>query len=527
MKTSVFFSGILSLLLLISSCQKDSIDTSSWLKIDADEVIQLESGTSERIIAVNSSQGQWAATSNADWLEAKHAGDYLVINAKSNETLNVRKAQILVVSSGIKRTLQIEQAGYPTLVVETDPAMVAFGEEEGQMRLIIKSNATDWVVQQPSEEWIKVVARPRVAELVVKVKANETTNARTADIIVSAGGQNTTIKVKQDGQLNFYLPFSDWGMSFDNIQKRELARKSKLAGIPNPDVGDRGYTFLSVSKSFQFITYEFENYGTDKLQATTLIGDRNIPYTNEYHDFLVSQGFERITPMDGRTKGILVYIHKEKKIDMSIYAIHDKDLQKDVSVIFCRPIVEQPAPMPTLTDLETGILRFGEATVQDVEAWENAHGGKYDEEFSKLYRLPLFFVDDPFYARGYFFDNISKSPDPEKLVVSGYLYLYTDYKLGVYRHGGMEYLTNEFKDLLKREGFEFMYFYPNNRGYYFKNTNKEVIIIVRTIVMGARRLMRINYIPMPKTTNASLRSAVPSESENNNKISTNITNVEL
>lgn len=527
MKTSVFFSGILSCLLLMSSCQKDSIDTSSWLKVDANEVIKLESGNSEAIIAVSSSQGRWAVTSNADWLEAKQAGDYLVINAKANETLDVRKAQVLVVSAGIKKALQVEQDGYPTLVVETDPTEVTFGEGKGQMRLIVNANATDWTVREPSEDWIEVFARPRVGELILTVKANETTDARVADIQISANGQTKTIKVKQSGQLHFFLPFSDWGVNFESIQKRELARKSKLAGFPNPDAGIGDYTFFTVSKVFHYVKYEFEGFGSDRLQATTIIGEKNAPYTKEFHDFLIGEGFERLSPMD-QTTGFILYVHKQKKIDLSIYAIHDKELKKDVSVIFCRPIVEQPGSMPTLPNLEMGILRFGEATSKDVEAWEHEHGGKYDEEFSGLYGTPLFFAEDPFYARGYFFEKVGKTPETTKLVMTGYLYLYLNYKVGIYRYGGMEYLTREFKDLLKREGFEFMYFYPGNRAYYYRNVDKKVVLTIKTMVIGPRRLMRVNFLEMqkPKTT-ASPQSIVPAEANNNNMKSINITYPEL
>ncbi|MDO4770632.1 BACON domain-containing carbohydrate-binding protein [Porphyromonas sp.] len=525
MKTSVFFLGILSCLLLLSSCRKDSIDTSSWLKVDADEVIRLESGTGEKIIAVSSSQGQWATTSNADWLEARQAGDYLVLNARPNETLNVRKAQVLVVSSGIKKALQIEQEGYPTLIVETDPAEITFAEEEGQMRLILKSNSTEWTVNNPSEDWIETIARPRVGELVVKVKANETTDARTAEIAISANDRIKTIKVKQNGKLHFFLPFSDWGTDFASVQKRELARKSKLAGTPNPNLGVKDYTFFSVSKVFQRVRYEFEDYGSDMLQATTVIGDKTVPYTNEFHEFLLSEGFERITPLDGRTKGLLLYVHKEKKIDMSIYTTLDKVEKRDVSIIFCRPIVEQPGPMPTLSKFDTGMLRFGEATSKEVGDWEKANGGKYDEDFSAALGTPIFFAENPFYARGYFFDKVGDTPETKKFILNGYLYLYISHELGLYRYGGMEYLTNEFKALLEREGFEFMYFYPGNRSYYFKNKTKKVEVAIKSIVLGPRRLLRVNFGPTPEKITGT--SQAMGATESNNMISTNITNVEL
>lgn len=522
MKTSVLFSGILSFLLLLSSCQKDSIDTSSWLKVDADEVVRLESGTSEIIIPVSTSQGQWAATSNAEWLEARQAGDYLVLNAKSNETLSVRKAQVLVVSSGITKALQIEQEAYPTLMVETDPAEIVFAEEEGQMRLILKSNANEWSVEKPSEDWIEVIARPRVGELVVKVKANNTTDARMADITVSANGQTKTIKVTQNGKLHFFLAFSDWGVDFTSIQKRELARKSKLAGTPNPNTGVRSYTFFSVSKVFQRVRYEFEDYGSDRLQATIVIGDKAVPYTKEFHDFLVSEGFERITPMDGRTKGLLLYVHKERKIDMSIYTTLDKVEKRDVSIIFCRPIVDQPGPMPTFSTFETGILGFGEVTDKEVSVWEKDHGGKYDADFSNALGTPLFFAEDPFYARGYFFDKVGDTPETKKSIMTGYLYLYMNHEAGIYRYGDMEYLTKEFKALLEREGFEFMYFYPGNRGYYYKNKAKKVEISIRSMVMGPRRLLRINFGPTTEKTTSASQTFAPI-----NDASTNITNVEL
>lgn len=460
------------------------------------------------------------------WLEVRQAGDYLVLNAKPNESLTTRKAQVLVVSSGIKKSLQVEQGGYPTLIVETDPAEITFSEEQGQMRLILKSNATDWTVQELSEDWVEVIARPRVGELVVKVKANETTDARTADVVVAAGSHTKTIKVKQNGMLHFFVPFSDWGVDFTSIQKRELARKSNLAGTPNPRSGVQYYTFFSVSKVFQKVRYEFEDYGTERLQATTLIGDKHVPYTKEFHDFLISEGFERITPMEGQTRGLLLYVHKEKMIDMSIYTMLDKVEKRDVSVIFCRPIVEQPGAMPTFESLDTGILRFGEADVKEVGAWERARGGDYDPDFSAVIGgSPLFFAPPPYYFRGYFFDKVGDTPETQKFILNGYIHVFLEPEKAIYTYGNMEYLSREFRALLEREGFEFMYFYPGNRGYYYKNPAKKLEILVKSIVIGPNRLLRMNFGPMPVKTTGASQSFAPTELDQRESI--NMTNIEL
>lgn len=525
MKTSVFFSGILSSLLLLSSCQRDVVDTSTWLHVDAEEVIRLESGTSETIIPVSSSYGQWAVTSNADWLSATEAGDNLVLQAKANESLSTRRAQVIVVSSGIRKALQIEQSGYPTLEIKKDLEVVQFSEDEGMMRLILNTNAEYWTVDNIAEDWIEVNARPRVGELVVKVLANPTTTPREVDVHVLSSGKTATIKVKQEGKIHFYLPMMEWGTDFATVEKMEKARKAKLAGIPSARTGTREYTFFSPSQVLPEIKYEFENYGDKNLFVAYMIGDRNVLYGNEFHEYLVSQGFTRVSPMNVK-KGVLVlYRNEEKKTELSIYSKLDKQKKVDVGVVFCRYIHKQTAPQPTMASFDPGFMQFGDVTGNDILAWEQKNRGYFDEQLSRVFGgIPFFFVEDPLYARGYIFGeepvDPAKPKGDKKNVLKQYIMIYLTYKLGIYHYADMIFLTDEFKELLKREGYEFWQFDPMSRAYFFKHTGKRIYISIKTIDVPDKKRMRINVYPMPnpKPTTSSQASGLASEIVSPNQI---------
>lgn len=470
-------------------------------------MIRLESGTSETIIPVSSSHGQWAVTSNADWLRATEAGNNLVLEAKPNESLKIRHAQVVVVSSGLSKTLQVEQEAYPTLRIDTEPAELNFSEDEGLMRVILRANAEEWTVNNPAKDWVEVNARPRVGELVVKVKANPTTTPREVDIQILSEGKSATLKVKQLGKLHFYLPAIEWGTDFASVEKLEIARKNKLAGIPSARTGTKEYTFFSPSQVLSEVKYEFDNYGDKTLYASYMIGDRNVCYGPEFHEYLVSQGFTRISPMNVR-KGVLVlYRNEEKKTELSIYSKLDRQKKVDVGVVFCRPIYKQPAPQPTMQSFDPGFMRFGDVPPKDIVEWEMKNGGFFDRELSKVFGgIPFFFVKDPLYTRGYIFGEEPIDPKnpkgDKKNVLKQYIMIYLTYKLGIYHYSDMIYLTEEFQDLLKRDGYEFWQFDPNSRAYYYKHTGKRIYISIKTIDIPDKKRMRINVYPMPSTTTA-------------------------
>lgn len=503
MKTTKFLWGLLSSLWLLTSCQQEQVDTTSWLKVDANDVIQLESGTSETIIPVSTSDGRWAATCNASWLEAKQVGNNLLINATSNESLETRHAQIIVTSGTMSKSLLIEQTGYPSLVVETSPTKIVFGQPQGEMRVLLKTNAQSWTVENTAD-WLEVVALERVGELVLRAKANETIQTRTADLVITVPNHQYTLKVKQKGKLHFFLPVFAWGKNLDDIIPQERSRGSRITITPNPQANPRipDYTFTTISKAFPQVKYEFLSYGDKLLYATTLLGEATLIYSQEFLDFLKEEGFERVTP-ETQTSGLIKFIHKGNHTELYIYALTDKKTKKLQGYVSCRPIVEQPQAMPTLDNLNLGIQRFGEATKKDVEDWETTQGGKYDAEFSSLFGIPFYFVPDPFYARGYFFDKKDEQDPKSDDVVSEYIVFYEDYTKGFYRFGAMDYITREFNELMQREGFQLSFYNPSSRGYVYSNPQKHINIITRTMNLRKGPMLRMNiyYVPPKVATN--------------------------
>lgn len=492
MKTSLFFSGILaSLLVLISSCQKDSLDTTRKLELDTEPVVHLEAGDSEKIITVRATHREWTAEAYATWLTVRKIGNNLVINAESNETLEPRQAKIKVFSADITQTLEVKQAGYPTLLVETDPAEVIFEKNASTISIRLKTNAKNWSISNTAS-WITVTSDPESSIVSIKVEENRTKEIRTAHLTVHSGSLKHTILVKQRGLLHFFLPYNEWGQNFSNIRSLELARNSRLKASPNPNRSPRipDYTFSTTSTAFPEVKYEFVDYGSRTLYATTLIGDADIVRSDAFHEYLISEGFERVSSPNQTSQ--LEFVNRARKTQLYIYAIRDGQSQQVRGVVFCRPLHKQPEPMPTLERLELGITRHGEATEAEVEQWEQTNKGAFDQEFSNIIGTPFFFVPEPFYGRGYFYRSGAK----RSRLLDSYVHLYTRHTLGIYRFGGMDYLTNEFRQLLEREGFVFSHFSPHARAYLYQHQGKRLALAIRSMEIGRYRMLRININPL-------------------------------
>ncbi|MDO4692740.1 MAG: BACON domain-containing protein [Porphyromonadaceae bacterium] len=492
MKKALFFTAILSCLLLTSSCQKDQIDATPRLELDTQQAIQMESVSSEKVIPVRANLQDWAVSTDASWLTARKVGCNLVINAESNETLVPREAKVVVTSRDITKAFVVRQSGYPTLIVETDPAEVTFSQDAGQIRLVLKTNATDWTISSTAD-WLSVTAQLEQEALIVKVEANGTPDARTANLIVHSGGHRHTILVKQAEPLHFFLPHNRWGEDFSSIQQLERMRHSRLKTSPNANTNPRipDFIFSTVSRAFSEVKYEFEDYGKRTLYATTLVGSQDVVYSSAFHQYLISQGFERISsPL--QKSGQLEFVNRKQKTELYIYALRDTQTRQVRGVVFCRPIHDQPEPMPTLDHLELGVGGLGKTTEAEVERWEKAHSGAFDNEFADLIGAPFFFAPEPFYGRGYFYQGASSS----SRVISGYVFLYTRHTWGIYRYGGMDYLTSEFKQLLEREGFEFLSYSPHARAYAYRHRHKGVSLAIRSMEVGRYRMLRININPL-------------------------------
>lgn len=515
MKQLLSIVGALGICLLMPSCQNDQLDEPQ-LELGEATTLALAPEEGEQVIPIVTNQKQWTAIADADWLEAVPAGKNLLLRIGANTTMTARRAQVVVTAAGLTRSLSVEQRGQEGLSVDLGldaSSYIDVGKEGGDIRLITKSNADTWSASS-DVEWLKVLARPRMGELALRVEANTTTESRIGNITFSAGGQSKQLQVKQRGQLHYYLPSTDWGGDFASIERIEKARGSKLQASPDgnarPAVPD--YTFATLSAVFPQVKYEFVGYGDKMLYAATLVG-ANVSevYSDAFYQFLLEEGYRRVSP-ESKQEGILEYAHDAKK--NRLYISTEGSGNAQVAVVYLYPMREQSSAQPTMASFEHGPISFGVSTRADIETWETNHGGHYDQEFTDVVGVPFWFAPDPFLGRGYIFAE-AKPTDPE-----GYqppmlrsLQLYSTYRLAFYKYGALDYPTREWEELMAREGYAFWFFEPSGRTYRYIHREKGIAFAVKSFPFAVHDFLLLNLYPLPTAPAAPAPSMVAAEEQ--------------
>ena len=158
-------------------------------------------------------QKSFAITSNTNrWNVSRGANSWLMVSpssGSSNGTVNVtadenlstsqRTATITVEGTGVKRTIDVTQAGArPNLYVSQSSLSFAAGGE--QKTFTVTSN-TDWAVSRGSTTWLTVTPASGSHNGTVNITAaaNTSTSQRTANITVTGAGVTLTITVTQAG----------------------------------------------------------------------------------------------------------------------------------------------------------------------------------------------------------------------------------------------------------------------------------------------------------------------------------------
>lgn len=494
MKKALLIVSLLGLLGLVASCQKDKLED-PILKLSSESEIKVEHGATELTIGVETNQPEWLAVSNRDWLVAQPAGNNLLLNVKENPDLSSREGTIVITAGGLTRSIHFEQAGQNTFNLDLGGGaqQISMEQEGGEMRLVIKLREDSWRAST-SDSWLEVFARPNMGELVLRADANETTKTRTGHIEIVAGKATVSIEVRQKGVLHFLLPYNLWGKNYVDVEALELKRGSRLSGVPtsNTNPAIPYYTFSSPSAAFGTIQYEFMDFETDFLYATTLISeDPELVYSEDFFAFLEEEGYTRVSPAD-KTTGLIEYKNTEEKVNLYVYTQTTNSVKR--GIVYLYPIHEQPQPQATLTDFSVGMVDFGKDKADGIREWEAQHGGQFDSEFSSP-GLLFFFVPDPYYGRGYFVNEKTG-------IYEESLHFYGDYTLGAYLYGKISYPTKEWNALMESKGYKYAYFNPISRAYLYRNVDEGVNVMMNAFRLGPRTLLRLNIWAIPPATNS-------------------------
>ncbi|MBS7290720.1 MAG: BACON domain-containing protein [Bacteroidales bacterium] len=197
--------SILSTVVLVAaSCQKP-VEPSLSLK---DQEISAPAAGLEQTVTFQTNQ-DWSATPDAGWVtvtpasgSAADGSATITVSVVKNDTFDARTAKVSVKAGPLSATITVNQAGKDVVFTLSDQQLNA--EAAGLEKTIEFESNTDWTASSDAS-WLTVTpasgkASDAKVSITIKAEKNDTFDARTAKVNVTAGENSAVITVNQAGK---------------------------------------------------------------------------------------------------------------------------------------------------------------------------------------------------------------------------------------------------------------------------------------------------------------------------------------
>ncbi len=510
MKAKKIFLFVWTLLMMVACVPNNDVEEAT-LSLSETGTIVIENTEVSKTISVKTNQPKYVAFSKSDWLTVVQSGNDITFTATKNEEPHERRTKLLVIAgSAVEEVEVLQNASSVSLdiITQDKDGNLLVDQWSSQQVIDMNVNTDSWDVASDSPEWCRARAKQFKKEIIIDIDENTKREGRTAKITVVVGQGKLTKEffVKQSGIMYYILPYLDFkNGSRGAINDFETARRSYVSGSWATD-----YEFTTKSPAFNKITYAVapnKLMTLARLEASSaqiITGEEK----KAYLEFIKENGF-----VEKKTEDI--YYNPELRVQAEVkntYMPH---------VMFTY-VAEQSQAYETFAAFPYGFLKWG-ATRKEVEDYEAANGGtyKYDKDWEKETdgRLAIQFIpnDKEIQRRLYMMER-------DKDGNFGLLGTFQHFLLvdrGYYTYNGNVYLTNEFRELLKKEGFEYYTTLPAPaRHDEFHNETKKLRLLTRVAHYegSANSVLEIVLSPLTKVKNASTSSLMQTTSSLSDKI---------
>lgn len=516
-------------LLTLSGCKSDNTPDDSSVgnvSVSNTALTYANDGGSQDITVTGSKE--WTYISNVpegQWLTLTQSEDKLTVKVAPNESGAQRTATIVIIGSKNNKKISIIQSAAEAKISFGNTDEITLTSKEESRMVTIETNTRSWSLEPlPAEvDWLKVTASGDNNILILKASANNSYDARTATIIAKTeSGEQFALKVTQMGVERYILPYVP-GETYRTIDMMNFERErgNILQAYQQPgydtlrDEPIKGIAQYITSSDVMPVLVYVQELGDPKYTiAQTLIYEKdNVghPETEAYMKLLEANGYE----LDEEMSQDLVksYFRKDDLVFAQV------EMKEGGSVISFRPMYPQTKAYPTFSKLPEGpkglidLINNPAVKYKQVLDFETKAGST----FNKVGEWPVMDKDNPdLYSyvsfdtgrtgaqeeglRAYFFYT-KERPQVTGLLqsVSEVTLYFRDPSLAIRLEGKNKFITNEFEDLLKANGYK--YDGRNDRGtnFYFKRVDSEWVKVLYvdavkyTDVFDNSRALQIGY----------------------------------
>ncbi len=459
--------------LFATSCSDEEGDTMLTL---SESTVEFDSKAGEKTIAV-SSDAEWEAV-GTDWIATKKEGNNLIINVFPNRTVYPREDAVKVKAGNTVVFLKVTQKGLAG-VIEAKPVIIP--DTKGQYVLEVGANDWFWTVET-DVEWLVLTPKQRKSELVISFDENETEADRVATLNFTIGGIEQQVEVKQLGRMVFLLPYGDLGNATpEKVKEFERLRINKL--IAEHDGGETGLVLSYDTRSTKvcpMLEYFFTEDGKLTQCIMTPVDRYFLPKLEDFGNYLETNGFElEYESGQGYESGYVGYYTNAEMSASAKLIIAPAYVGYNISLIW-KPLPKQDKEYPTFKKFPYP-LDFGTKEDKIVD-YEAKNGGTLNETYTRRMANEdqLFYEvskkDEAQTSFRMYLVSHDDQPNPGLSMMFKYM---ENTSLAFYNYNGEYHLTNEFKELCKKEGFESA---GVNGGFFtFQNEAKDMVMLIRYV----------------------------------------------
>ena len=475
MKTKFYLlAGLLTLLpFLFSSCDDDEVLIDDITIETSLQSVNFTKDGGQQSITITTNATDWIATSplESSWLTLTQNGQQLDVTATANTEGIDRKGYILINAGSAAAKINVLQSA-GDVILNLSSENVEFNKEGGEARVDVITNESYTVEAAETTDWLTINYVEGADFFNIAALPNESNDARSVKIYVTAGATTKELTVTQTGEALVILPlFAESGSNtIIDIMKYEEGRGNVAVTFPD-GLFNTAYYFATPNPDFPQVGYAADVTG-DYQQAVT--ATTNMELLPAIQEALTALGFEG----DGvnYTHSVYpyaVYVEAVEGSGITISSTYSPVQDQEYPTFETLPLVDPQMGWLALPELDIHGAKF-----ETVNEWENGQGATFGTEMSTYPDLGDFAWYDlsaeeqaqGLYARSYWLysttgDNAVAADYPYVDEVSSARVICTDLNLVAWSPDGRNYfITNEFNTLLAESGFTF---YMNNQGYDF------------------------------------------------------------
>lgn len=481
---------VLSLMMvavLAFSCSKEEDPTLTLSKTSIDVP---NTGATENV-TVTTNQAEWIASSGADWIVLTQSATAFDLQIKANPNSGSRQADIVVIAGGASKKLTVVQAG-SQLSFDFSPKALVAGVKAGEHIVKVNTNSANWTVTSAAE-WIK--AEKFGDEIKITVTDNPEKGDRTADITITdvESKSSQTYTITQGGAIIF--PYIIPAGKSSDVKAFEEARGNSMVIDLNYIFDNSTHTYNTQSELFPKIMYGFSS--SDALQNVTVFANSGDILTDpDFIAVLEAQGFtaeDEVTytkDVEGANGGQF-----KATIDIII------DPQGSGYIVEFVPV--QAEVIPTFDEMPYGLGKYENTpiTKAKIDEYEAANKGTYidansdaatgfywydvtGDKYDYIHRLYFMQEDEN--------ENIIDDLSQTSNIFSNLSYCY-------YEVDGQYLFTNEWKELMAKEGFNTLLGSTSSGFKVYENDDQTLAMFIGIMayqdVNGGEPILDIRFSP--------------------------------